>query len=161
MKLCTLSGLPSMHFKFSACSHFSCDDLFIQVAGLLIHSVYKLVLVGKYRRNSWMITCLEDTLKAHIFIRFYFIHSNSISNSTLQIVPCTKAPRALVSHLKSLYDMFLCSFSKDWNKLRDRVRSFFSRRIIKNLCFLYFCLYFNDWNKLRNSVVIRSFLEEW
>ncbi len=41
-----------------------------------------------------------------IFIRFYFIHFNSILNSISQIVQSTKVPRVIVSHLKSLYNIF-------------------------------------------------------
>ncbi len=46
-----------------------------------------------------------------LIIRFYFTHSNSISNSTLPIVHRTKAPRALVSHLESFYNMFFIFLS--------------------------------------------------
>ncbi len=72
-----------------------------------------------------------------VFIRFYFIHSNLMSNLTSQIVPSTKALQTLVPHLKPLHNMFFI-LSKDWKKLRGGIRSFVSKRMIKNVCFLYF-----------------------
>ncbi len=46
----------------------------------------------------------------HLIIRFYFIHSNSISNWTSQIIPSTKTPQALVSYLKSFYVFYIFVF---------------------------------------------------
>ncbi len=60
----------------------------------------------------------QMTISCVLFIRFYFIHSHSISNSTSQIVPSTKALQALVSHTESFYVfyifVFISKFKTNW-----------------------------------------------